>query len=477
MPIKQTITYSSDNRYFAGFLNHIINEVKIDGCVTQKNGKITLLLDDKDEKKLESFSTIVTKYLPHSIFLGDIETKSVDDKILTLPFTSPTYDIALCARCLEDLTRPSSDKYLDDTIKCNHYSNEKTEEKPDYTLYSPHYSNCCTVLLCNASKIDDIFIVTNDEKKVLFSIEKPTIKVTIKDETLKELTGKLYIDIKSPYNIKSSLAGLNAEDSDIDYLFFEDLNITKAVVVQKNVSLIKDTRVSSKFMNFNEDININRFLNIANEMGNKDKAIGASLSLEHGISFMVSNEISHKKVLIFQKFNLSKLMTDMKNSKEKSKLLENFAKKYPTIIDNLKANKKYDLFETLSVILQLNSKNYANTNMAFHSLCDKSYEFRGNGGVKIDMNFDKNGFDYVSFFGSIMSFKLAGTEDSYLAYSIFEAFGDMTIETLNQLKKKFKIDNIVMMGSMFENSILYSRILSKYQLAKPFFSKQFALDD
>ncbi len=77
MAIKQTITYNSSNRYFAGFLNTIINEVGIEGFVEQEKGIITLLLDDKDSKKLEAFSNMVTKYLPHSIFLDKIETLSV----------------------------------------------------------------------------------------------------------------------------------------------------------------------------------------------------------------------------------------------------------------------------------------------------------------------------------------------------------------------------------------------------------------
>ena len=470
MAIKQQIKYNSKNKYFAGFLNYIINETKIIGNVTQEDNKITLLLDDTDEKKLEAFSTVVTKYLPHSIFLETIDTKSVDDRAFNLPFKSPSYDIALCPRCLEDLTRPSSKRYLDDTIRCNHYSNDESFDTPDLTLYSPHYSSCCTVLLCNASSVDDLFIITNDEKKVLFSIEKPTIKVTIKDETLKQITGKSYINVKSPYNVKSSLAALNAEDSGIDYMFFEDLNITKAVIVQKNISLIKDKRVSQTLANFDENKNINRFLNIANEMKKKDNAIGASLSNQYGISFMVSNEIGYKKVLTFQKFDLTKLIIDMKNDDAKGKLLDNFSLKFKNIASQLNSNEKYDLFETLSIILQLNEK-------SFDAVCDKSYEFRGNGGLKIDMNFNDDGFDFVSFFGSIMSFKLADVEDSYLAYSIFEAFGDMTIETLNQLKKKFKIENIIMMGDMFENSVLYSRILSKYQMNNPYFSHTFALDD
>jgi hydrogenase maturation factor HypF (carbamoyltransferase family) len=470
MSIKQTITYNSQNKYFAGFLNHILQEVKLEGSVEQKNGKIILLIDDKDQKKLESFSKIVTKYLPHSIFLGEIETLVVDEIAYQKPFQSPTYDIALCPRCLEDLTRPSSDKYLDDTVRCNHYSNETVLDKPDYTLYSPHYSACCTILLCDASKVDELFIMTDDEKKVLFSIEKPTIRVTIKDEILKEMTGKTYINVKSPYNVKSSLAALNAEDSEIDYLFFEDTNETKVVVVQKNISIIRDNKISTKLIKFDERDDINRFLNIANSIGNKNDAISAYLSVKNGISFMVSNDAGCQKAICIQQFSLETLLKDMKNDDRKSKLLENFSKKYQNIIDQLNSDKTYDLFATLSIILELDEK-------SFESLSDKSLEFRGNGGLKIDMNYLEDRFDYVSFIGSIMSFKLASTDNHYLAYSIFEAFGDMAISTLNQLKDKFKIDNFIMMGDMFDNSVLYSRILSKFSISKPHFSNSYPLDD
>ena len=468
MAIKQVITYNSANKYFAGFLNYILKEVKLEGSVTQSKNKITLLIDDKDEKKLESFSKIVASYLPHSIFLGDIATKTVDEMAYSKPFKSPSYEIALCPRCLEDLTRPSSDKYLDDTIRCNHYSNDTVFDEADYTLFSPHYSKCCTVLLCNASKVDDLFIMTNDEKKVLFSIEKPSIKVTIKDESLKQMTGKTYINIKSPYNVKSSLAALNAEDSQIDYLFFEDTNETKAVVVQKNITLIRDKKISAKLINFNEDNQINRFLNIANEIECKNEAIGAYLS-NSGISFIVSNEVGVQKAVNIDEFCLEKLINDMKNDERKSILLENFSKKYPKILEQLDSN-NYNLFETLSVVLELDD-------LSFDALSNKALEFRGNGGLKIDMNFSDDGFDYVSLIGSVMSFKLAATEDHYLAYSIFEAYGDMAISIMNQLNKKFRIDNYIMLGDMFENSVLYSRILSKFSIQKPYFSKDFALDD
>jgi len=470
MAIKQTIKYNSQNKYFAGFLNYIKNEVKIEGSVTFNKNEIVLLLDDKDEKKLELFSKITSKYLPHSVFLGDIQTNRVDETVYSKPFVSANYDIALCPRCLEDLTRPSSNRYLDDTIKCNHYSNNEVKQEQDLTLYSPHYSKCCTLLLCNASKVDDLFIMTDDEKKILFSIEKPTIKVTIKDEVLKQMTGKIYINVKSPFNVKSSLAALNAEDSEIDYLFFEDINESKVINVQENISYIKDKRVTSKLINFNQDKQLNRFLNIANEMGNKNEAIGAYISVTNGISFMASTDVGEQKVLKFQEFNLEQLLINMKNDENKSKLLNNFTKKYEKIIEILEEKTKFNMFEALSVVLELDE-------YSFEALSDKSLEFRGNGGLKIDMNFNEDGFDFVSFFGSIMSFKLADTDNHYLAYSIFEAFGDMSISTMNQLKNKLKIENFIIMGDMFENSILYSRILSKFSTNNPFFSKYYALDD
>ena len=181
------------------------------------------------------------------------------------------------------------------------------------------------------------------------------------------------------------------------------------------------------------------------------------------------NEVASKKVINFEEFNLKEVLLQMLNDPIRNKLIKNYANKYPEKYEDLKSN-DYDVHGTLMCILDLDVKN-------FESLSDKALEFHGNGGLKIDMNFTDGGFDYSSLLGSVISFRLADVDTHYLAYSIFEAYGDMTIATLNQLKKKFKIDNFVMMGDMFENSIIYSRILSKFQLSNPFFSKDIAFDD
>lgn len=471
MAIKQIINYKSNTHYFAGFLQSIINESGIVGSVSQSGDTIVLKLDERDEKALLEFSKLSNKYLPHSLFLGDVQTLKVDAISHYEPFTSPTYNIAPCQKCLENLTDPASQNYLSDSLTCNHYSNTTNENFVDDKYYSPHYTDGSDLLVVNPQRVETLFIMTEDEIKALFSIEKPTLKVTIKDETLKELCEKNFINIKSPMSVKSNLVALNARESDINYLFFQNSDDLKVAVVQKNVTIIRDTRgVSNTLEALDSDKVINRFLNISKEAGFTNASIGANLSTRNGISFLVLNEQGCKKVINFQPFSVKDVLQSMKNDINKSRLLPNFTQKYPQIMQELSENETYNLFECVCAILELKEK-------SFESLSDTALEFHGNGGLKIDTNFSDEGFDYASFIGSIMSFKLANTEEHYLAYSIYEAFGDMAIATLTELKTKFKIENFVMMGDMFENSVLYSRILSKFNLNNPYFSKGFALDD
>lgn len=464
MAIIQTINFNSTNNYFAGFLQELIKQSGINGEVAFGDYKITLTLDDSDSLALEEFSKLCNRYLPYSLFLGDINTSMTDTNVTKSDYRSENYDIALCPKCLEMITRPDSPHYLSDTVICNHYSNTGKSVE-DYTTFSPHYSEGCSVLLTDATKVDDLFIMTDEEKKALFSIEKPSIKVTVADETLKELTGTNYIWIKSPSTIKSTLIALNAKDSDVSYLFFHDNYQNKAVVVQKNILFLQNHL--KPLENLATDPIINKFSNIKKEAGFEAATIGAELSYTNGISFILSDSKETKEVIRFEKFDLQNVLNHLKNDANKSQLLVNFEKKYPQIIDKLFATNTGDLFEAIAIILELNG--------SFESVSDKSLEFRGNGGVKMDTNFTEGGMDYSAFLSTMMSFKLADTPNAYLAYSVFESLADMIISILNQLKTKFKTEHFIMMGDMFENSVVYSRILSKFSLSNPYFSKEIGI--
>ncbi len=471
MAIRQTIEYNSDNTYFSGFLQALIDESEINANVSQHNKEIVLLLDENDPHALECFVENTKKYLPHSIFLGEIQSAQEDAIVKPSRLRSGAYNISLCPKCLQKITDPASEDYLNDAIECHHYSNKEVSNFQDLNNYSPHYSKNAHLLVVDSATLHELFIVTQDEMKALFSIEKPTIKVTIKDETLKQLTGKKFINIKSPFSTRSVLTALNAKEADVPYLFFEPENDLKVSVTQKSITIIKDTMgIERELKVFHTDKVLNRFLNISKEAGFIGSALGAYLSVESGIKFCYYNRSECQYVLKLQEFALGEVVAQMNKDEKKQKLLVNFEKKYPHIIEEFNEHPEYTLFEAIASILEIHTK-------SFESVSDKSLEFHGNGGVKIDTNFTDTGFDYVSFLGSIMSFKLADTDEHYLAYSIFEALGDMSISTLNQLKTKYKVNNFIMMGNMFENSVLHSRILSKFQLANPYFPKGLALDD
>ncbi|NPA27989.1 MAG: hydrogenase [Epsilonproteobacteria bacterium] len=465
--IRQKIKYISPNCYFAGFLQNIINKSGIKGEVEQKDKEIILKLDDSNEELLYKFSELSTKELPHSIFIEDIKTEVVDEEIGNNKIECPPCNISLCPKCLEDISNPASSHYLDDSLLCTHYSNKEPFYYSDTTNFSPHYSPGASILVCDASKIDELFILTNEEKKLLFSIEKPTIKATIKSEEIKELTNRNFIDIKAPYNTRSTLVAINAKDAQMPYLFFNGGDDLKIVKVQDSFSIIRANRVAKKLENLNSNPTLNRFENLAKE-ANYSEAVGANLSTK-AISFIVKSSVDTIEPIRFSKFSLQETLEKMQKDEIRGKLLKNFEKKFEPILKEL-YSKEYDLFEALSIILEVNE-------IGFKGLSEKSLEFLGNGGLKIDLYFKDGNLDYSALLGSVMSFKLAGAENHYIAYSIFEAIGDMAISVLNQLKREFSIKNTIFMGDMFENSVLYSRILSKYQLSNPYFSKTIALDD
>jgi len=469
MAIKQTIKYNSDNEYIAGFLQTIINDSELNASVSKTEKEITLLIDENDPEALERFSQNTQKHLPYSVFIGDIDTTQQEElDVNKSSFKSKNYNIALCPKCLLKLTDPASENYLDDSLICDHYSNSGNKDFKDVHNYSAHYTKGDTLLVVDTSKLDKLFYLTQNEVDALLSIEKPTIKVTIKDEDLKSFTKENFIYIKSPNTMKSTLSALNAKESGLEYLFFKEFDTFKASITKDQLLIIKDTLgLSNKLSSLNENSVLNRFLNIAQEAAIK-RALGVNLSAENSISFLVTDKDQTNIALNFGKFDLKKILDEF--AEKKPKLLSNLNEKYPQLLNELNQNPQYDFFEALSTILELDDKGY-------DSLSNKSLEFHGNGGLRIDTFFKEDGFDFASFVGSVISFKLGGSDDHYLAYSIFEALADMAISALNQLKDKYKISNFIMMGNMFENSVLHSRIISKFSQANPYFPKALPIDD
>ena len=439
--IKQTIIFNSKNKYFAGYIQFFMNKSGLIGSVDQDFNKITVCIDDSNLAKIDGFSKLLTDYLPHSIFLDSFNVEKDICNIQQLSFVSESYNLGRCKLCVEE------GKNI-----CDHYSNQAINMP--HSRIKNFYENGDIVII-KASSLTKICNITENELKLLFSIEKPVVKVTIDDPILIGLTGKNFMRVK--------VYDDSFQDFD-DYVFEQDENNIEVIQVKDNISVIKNKKFPENLDNLDSNQLFNRFLNIKNE-ANFEGAIGINFDTTN-ISFLHTKGSETKEIIAFQKFEFCHTFDAIRD--KNSKLYKNFAMKFPDIIKNLESYNDLDFFSTISLVLDLDQ-------FSFEALSDKSCEFRGNGGMKLDTYFNEEGFDYRSFIVSVMVFVLAESRKSHIAYSVFESLADMGIYVSNQLSNKLGTNNFVVMGNIFSNNIFYGRILTEFSTSKPFCSKMYAL--
>ena len=146
-----------------------------------------------------------------------------------------------------------------------------------------------------------------------------------------------------------------------------------------------------------------------------------------------------KEIFRFQKFKFEPV----------KKVAINFAKKYP---------KRYEEFLDEPNFL-LKAAKLLGMEGDFEKFNRFSMEFGGKGGVSIDCKIDKNGFDFNSFYSSIMSFVLADADNKLIAYSIFESLGDFLSNQAVELLRELKASHIALGGKYIANSAFFSRFI------------------
>ncbi len=89
-------------------------------------------------------------------------------------------------------------------------------------------------------------------------------------------------------------------------------------------------------------------------------------------------------------------------------------------------------------------------------------EFGGKGGVSVDCQIFEEGFDYSSFYASMMSFILADTSPKLLAYSVYESLGEFMSQQAVEVLRKTKAEAIALAGRHCTNSAFMSRFVRNY---------------
>jgi acylphosphatase len=452
MAIVQTIALNTTKNYYAKFIQDIIDECKVNGYVSYENSTIYIVLDESDESKLAEFSTQINTNLPNSIFIDSIDTKETN----ALP---PKVEIKY-----SDVDKNIDIKTIKSLIAKESTKSDSFEECEDSgRVYSDEIVEDGYILLLDIAKVDELFLLSPKEKATLLGYEKPIMKVAIKDESLKERLNKNFVDVKVYDNEYEFNLALKYKDS-FAYIFSKGATL-RVFINTDNVHLLSSNSFCSDLEDLDTNPKTNQILNIFSEFDIKKGALVFDIDNKYLDIYINKPTGLVKASSLITKVpkDIMKIIATTNGKKER--LIENFQNKFPSLYTKLSnLENDLDIDEFLEIILESDT-----------SLSDKSMEFIGNGGLKVDMKIDNEyKIDLVYLISSIISYKIAGSEASLIAFSYYESFIDILLSIADEANKKSKQD-LVMIGNLLQNSVLYSRIEKKMSHFNPKISKKYTL--
>ena len=494
MPFVQRIAYKAPHTYFAGYLREILKDSSLKGFVSFSGDAVTLVLEEDTPEALERFSTAIARMLPYSLFMGPVDSHLQTEVPEMSDFTVEPAAVSLCPRCLQGLFDPASPDYQNQSMVCTHYgadlphfeitpvdipaAAQTLQEGSDVTIgertFRTTYREGDTLFVTDASRLNDLLLLSPQELNILLSIEKPLLKTAIQDESLKTATGKNVIRVKLFDDAPTALLARALQQSGVPYLFMAPYPDLEVAVNQEQVMLLRTPRLETPMQPLDDHPVLNRFLNMADEFDILGvSSIAAHLPRTGALNFILRSAKVNKPVIAFERFKSRGFLERITQaSSAKARLVENFREKFPDISKQLAMLEDTDdtpLFAIIAAILGLSGD--------YEAVHDASLGFVGNGGVKVDMKYAGGVFDYDALLASLMSFRLAGVATPLLAFSLFESLGDLVTDTLTQLKTRFKTSETLIFGGMLANAALFSRIKKNYGHQNPRISSRFALDD
>ncbi len=492
MAIVQTITFNSDKNYYMGFLQNILNLSDVAGYVTRRGKKIEMVIEQSDEEALERFSQNVEKMLPHSIFLDTFRTDISETLEPKEEFFIHELGHGLCPRCLhEELYNPESQNYKNAAYRCDHYLQKPLKQKgfekdmeqlatslgeePEIIEgeeYATEYFDDAFLLLLDPLRALELFLLSEEEKKALFSFEKPLLKVAIKDEVLQERVGRKYIKVKVYDNAFDAVLAHTVKER-LPFLFKRAKKKgTEAFINKERLYLLRSGEYGATLLHRHSEPLTNLMYNVIDEFdatGKKGIVAYCNSALRIKVFRYEENRIS--PIIDTQPFDPAHLFAQIaQQSEARKRLIANFEAKFPEIFKKMKGVRVGENpFDVLALLLEAGS--------GFEGVSNRSLGFIGNGGLKLDMNLQSNtAFDYASLFASAMSYKIAGVEDGLIAFSIFESIVDLLSSILSDAKENLGTTETFLLGDMLSNQVYLSRIEQQLTYFEPKITKQFPVD-
>jgi len=466
-----------------------------------------ILLDFDDEKeKIEHFFEILGQQLPVSIFMEDSKVvkevcKSAkqinknDIKTNISPQNSEVINLvknkaldfsslalALTKNKMVKLKTNSGYKLF---MKASKENREKLEQ----------INKNVNLFISNTNVLREIFSSNSKDLQLLCSIEKPLLKMKLNfgANINKKISDTLFTYVKLPDDKNSFLFANTIKKFEIDYLlyckvdgdtkcedFYEDdeiISVQEDLVVTylgNETLLVKGDKAifpkfdyaSLKVYNSSKEYfdNFGGVYKATLSQYNKriKPSIGIYLSYDSTSSEIAMNIPGKGKITVIKIPNVeacvSNCIDEIKKIDENTpRLIENFKTKFPKVFEN--ENLKVDDSNGFRTIIDLTAKLMGMKDLKEFE--DTAINCSAKSGMKVDMLIkridDVNYLDYRRVIQSIMSYKMAGVDNTLLAFSFYESLSEFIVDQVTFIKDEIKASDIVLCGDMFANSILISK--------------------
>ncbi|GAA8614126.1 hydrogenase biosynthesis protein HydE [Helicobacter pylori] len=313
------------------------------------------------------------------------------------------------------------------------------------------FSDLSSVLSCTKLPLEDA--------KYLASLEKPCIKASLKS-VFKDTFKSDEIIVQLPFDPILNLLCRILQDEGIEFIFIHANNPQEALLYYETLfktpkRLITPTK---KFV-LENNLSAIAFKDELEFLKETPHSIVLYLSFKHPTRLLLHANGS-LKTLLSVSFDFNKIFNALKQDEKASRMLKNYAAKFPNFYARLLELSKYqlgganllDFFQILGFVLGYSEDFCAQSVIPLAKECLRpkgpriDYKILKDDSFKMALNFSK-------IMHSAMSFRLAGVENEILSLGILDSLAEFLGNFIWDNAQNFSVQEVTIAGDFFGEKV------------------------
>ncbi|BCX79614.1 hypothetical protein [Campylobacter sp. 19-13652] len=511
-------SYASNNDLFVPLIHCVLKSdecvgVKFKHQIVKEHNKIKLYISS-DEAGLSVLSDVLSRRLPHSLFLLDTNVSALNEG----KFLFNEGALSLQIPEISNITPVQIQSFLNQKeLNCNEFGilsdmrvngeavnsanfnslltsclNALLDKKSVSLSDKFHsfsvaagviFSDSCYIMPTNLKHISRLFIADEAAGVCLASFEKPLVKLRLSAIYKNAHEGSpKYFHVGLARDIFMYALCVRLSETGVDFLSIKASEYFSEPFIAmpcENGSVVCSgegylSNVEADFVKNSDDKNFALYALSAYEFGllKQESSLRVFLSKTRADEVEIVKNGESTRVLRFGTISSwEEIFSEISRLEGGERLLENYKKEFslPSGGLNLKEG-FFAIFAMAGLLLGLSD----DMRSAGEAMLELSSEFNANRGVRIEFKMQSaTEFDIARAIRSVMSFRLAGAGEKNIAYGLAESLAHFLDEFIANVKNECSIKLAIGSGSLFANKALLS-LCAKHAGVK--FSREYALE-